>query len=113
MPTFGDGMLLYFSQLRTSFFSVWFTGKEIQSSVMTSSEKVFVFYFMLLVHSLSAVESSCITSEHLNSSRLIFDNDTKTCERLDTTEEELSAKLELAPSVCQHQGGKNFKVDIT
>ena len=65
---------------------------------MISSEKVFVFYFMVLVRGLSAVESSCITSEHLNSSRLIFDNDIKTCERFDITEGVVSAKLEVAPS---------------
>ena len=65
---------------------------------MTSSEKALVYYSMLLVDSLSAVESSCITSEHLNLSHLVFDNDTKTCERLDITEGVVSIKLEVAAS---------------
>ena len=95
---FCDDMLLDFCHLRTSSFPAWFTGKEIQSSVMTSSEKVFVFYFIVLVCSSSAVKSSCITSEHLNSSHLVFDNDTKTCERLDITEGVVSIKLEVEAS---------------
>ena len=46
----------------------------------------------------STVGSTCITSEHLNESHPIFDNDHGTCDRLDIAQGVTSVMLVVEPS---------------